>query len=90
MGRFYDNGYLEMNGADAAKLSIDDGDRLKVISTRGELVCNARINSDLPREILFVPISLADGSVYELFGMELDPRSKTPAIKSCAVRLERA
>ena len=89
MSRFNDDGYLDINSADAAKLGISDGDKVKVISPHGELGRPARIDADLPRGMLFTPISSPGGDVYGLFGTVLDPQSKAPAIKSCAVRLER-
>ncbi len=89
MSRFNNDGYLDVNSADAVKLGINDGDRVKLKSPDGELEKAVRINADLPRSMLFVPVSSSDGSVYELFGTAIDPQSKTPAIKSCAVRLER-
>jgi formate dehydrogenase alpha subunit len=88
MSRFNDDGYLDINSADAKKLGIGDGDTVKVISPDGELEKAARINADLPRGMLFASIS-SGGAVYELFGTALDPQSKTPALKSCAVKLER-
>ena len=89
MSRFNNDGYLDINSADAAKLGISDGDMVKVISPHGELGRPARIDADLPRSMLFAPIASPGGDVYGLFGTVLDPQSKAPAIKSCAVRLER-
>jgi len=36
-----------------------------------------------------MPISFPESPVNELFDIKLDPRSKAPFLKSCAVRLER-
>ena len=89
MSRFYNNGCIEINSTDAVKLGISDGDKVKVKSAHGELEGIASINADLHRGMLFAPVSLLGSSVYKLFATVIDPQSKTPAIKSCNVRLER-
>lgn len=89
MSRFNSDGYLEINSADARKLRIDNGDTVKIISPEGETARAAKIDANLPRGMLFAAISSPGSAIYEIFGNILDPQSKTPAIKSCAVRLER-
>jgi formate dehydrogenase alpha subunit len=89
MSRFNNDMYLDINSTDAAKLGINDGDMVRVISPDGKLERPARIDANLPRGMLFTPVAIPGGAVYELFGNVLDPQSKAPAIKSCAVRLER-
>jgi predicted molibdopterin-dependent oxidoreductase YjgC len=89
MSRFNTDEFLDINSADAKKLGINDGDMVRVISPDGQLERTVRIDADLPRGLLFTPASIRGGTVYELFGTILDQQSKAPAIKSCAVRLER-
>jgi anaerobic selenocysteine-containing dehydrogenase len=43
----------------------------------------------LPEGMVFMPVSFPLTPVNELFGIALDPRSKTPAFKTCAVKVER-
>jgi predicted molibdopterin-dependent oxidoreductase YjgC len=59
------------------------------MSTQGELTTTARINDSLTQGLLFIPISYPDCPVYELFGDIQDSQTKAPALKSCAVKLER-
>jgi formate dehydrogenase alpha subunit len=87
--QFSPEAYLEISPADAGNLGIGDGDKVKVISAQGELVTCARITDTLPHSLLFMPISFPASPVYELFAMSTNHQIKTPALKSCTVRLER-
>jgi len=89
LSRFSPTAYLEISGVAAAELGIGDGDTVKVTSAQGELSTTAKVSNTLPRGLLFMPISFPDSPVYELFGTVLDPQAKAPALKTCAVRLER-
>jgi len=89
LSRFSPAAYLEISGVDAAELGIGDGDTIKITSEQGELSTTAKVGNKLPPGLLFMPISFPDSPVYELFGAVLDPQVKAPALKTCAVRLER-
>ena len=89
LSRFSPTAFLEINGVDAADLGIGDSDNVRVLSAQGELLTTARVSHALPQGLLFMPISFPDSPVYELFNTVLDPQAKAPALKSCAVRLER-
>ena len=89
LSRYNGDGYLDINAADAKKLGIGDGDTVKIISPHGELVKPARIAATLPQGLVFTPVASPGGNVAELFSTVLDRQSKAPAVKSCAVRLER-
>jgi formate dehydrogenase alpha subunit len=89
LSRFCPEAFLEISHIDAKNLGISDGDNVKVISANGEILINAKKSDALPQGILFVPISFPDCPVYELFDTALDDQAKAPALKSCAVRLER-
>jgi len=87
--RFSQEASLEINPADAKKTGIGNGDKVKVISAQGELTACTRINDDLPHSLLFMPVSFRQSPVYELFSTDIDHRTRAPALKSCAVKLER-
>jgi formate dehydrogenase alpha subunit len=81
--------FIEINEADLAGLGIEQGEQIRIVSPVGEVVSIARINNVLSPGTLFMPISFAESPVHELFGITLDRRSKSPALKSCRVRLEK-
>ena len=70
-------------------MRVGDGDPVKVISPVGELTTTVKVTDSLPSGLLFLPISFPESPINELFDIKLDPRSKAPFLKSCAVRLER-
>jgi predicted molibdopterin-dependent oxidoreductase YjgC len=87
--RFYPGAAIEISEPDARGLGIKDGDKVKVTSAKGEILTTATIGDTLSPGLLFMPITLLDSHVYELFDTVLDEQAKAPALKSCAVRLER-
>ena len=89
LSRFSPEAYIEVSDADAADLGIGDGDTVNVISAQGELLTAVKVSNTLSRGLLFMPISFPGSPVYELFNTVLDPQARAPALKSCAVRLER-
>jgi formate dehydrogenase major subunit/formate dehydrogenase alpha subunit len=86
---FAPRGYVELCPDDAERIGIGHGDRVKVISAKGELETLARRTKSLPQGVLFMPSCFPSEPVGNLFPTTLDPWSKTPSVKSCAVRLER-
>ena len=87
--RFSPEAFVDIGEADARDLSIKHGDKVEVISENGKLLTTARVSDSLPQGVLFMPISFPDSPVYELFNTVMDHQAKAPALKSCAVKLER-
>jgi formate dehydrogenase alpha subunit len=81
--------FVELSKSDARKLKVKDGARVKVVSPTGEVAALARISDTLNQGMVFMPAVFPDGQVNGLFDIVLDPRTKTPALKTCQVRLER-
>lgn len=92
--------WIELSVADAERLGIAEGDIVRAIGRRGELVVPARI-SDIREGSVFAPFhygywdaghSGPDGrptAANELTMTEWDPVSKQPVFKNSAVRLEK-
>ncbi len=87
--RFSPNSWLEISPADAKRLGVGEGEKVKLVSAVGELTTKVRLTDSLPTGLLFMPVSFPESPTRELFDTEIDPRSKAPSLKSCAVRLER-
>jgi len=87
--KFSPNGWVEISGTDAKHLGFSDGDRVRVVSPAGEVTTTVRVTDTLASGLLFMPMSFPESPANELFGITLDSQSKTPALKRCAVRLER-
>lgn len=84
--------YVELNRADALQLGINNGDSVRLVSRRGELEIEARIDGrgKTPAGSVFVPFFDEKLLVNDLTLDALDCISKEPDYKKCAVRVERA
>jgi anaerobic selenocysteine-containing dehydrogenase len=89
--------WVELHPDDAASVGVGDGDRVRVISRRGEIEVPARIGG-VRRGTVFVPFHYgywdADDEAPPRAANELtmtawDPVSKQPQFKLAAVRLEK-
>ena len=83
-------GEVEINPADAAKLGIADGDKVKVASRRGEVVAKANLTEASPAGVVFMTFHFAESPANRLTNPALDPVAKIPEYKVCAVRVEKA
>ncbi|MCA9123821.1 MAG: molybdopterin-dependent oxidoreductase [Planctomycetales bacterium] len=84
--------YCELNRADAQKLGIANGMRIKITSRRGELLLRAKLDGrgTPPRGSVFVPFFDEGRLINQVTLDAMDCISKEPDYKKCAVRIERA
>jgi len=82
--------FVEMGQPDAKKFKINHGDMVRIVSPTGELTAMAKVTDTLPGGTLFMPISFPEAPANELFDIILAPEVKTPSLKTCKVRIERA
>jgi len=75
---------------DAERLELEDGDSVKVTSRRGEVVTPVRIGDIVPEGFIFMDFHFQEANPNSLLGTSLDPVSKTPDYKVCAVKIEKA
>ena len=87
--KFSPQAFLEIGEPDAEKLGISHGDEVKVVSPVAELTATARITNALPEGTVFLPQSFPKSPAARLFNIALQPKSKTPSLKLCNVRIER-
>jgi nitrate reductase NapA len=83
--------YVEMNREDAQALGIGNRDRVRLVSRRGALEIEARIDyrSQPPRGLLFAPVFDEAEPVNRLMLDDYCPLSGQPDGSKCAVRVER-
>ena len=87
----YPHAFVEVNPVDARRLSIRNGDAVRIESRRGSATLPARV-VDMPQPgMVFVPFHWADeNSLINRVTIDAyDPGSKQPEFKMCAVRLTR-
>ncbi len=80
---------VEINPEDAARLKIADGDKIKITSRRGEVTASAKVTADSPPGVIFMTFHFAESPANILTNTALDPVSKIPELKVCAVRVEK-
>jgi len=82
--------YVEVHPETAAKLKINDGERVKVISRRGEGIFPALIVRTIRPDTIFIPYHWGEQlAANQLTNPKLDPTSKIPEYKACAARIEK-
>jgi nitrate reductase (cytochrome) len=83
--------YVELNREDAIELGIRNGETVRLVSRRGTLDIEARIDyrAQPPRGQVFVPFFDESRLVNELTLDAYCPISAQPDYKKCAVRVER-
>lgn len=82
--------YVEIHPETAAKLKINDGERVKVISRRGEGVFPALIVRTIRPDTIFIPYHWGEElAANQLTNAALDPTSKIPEFKACAAKIEK-
>ncbi|MGW0559677.1 molybdopterin oxidoreductase family protein [Streptomyces sp. NPDC003016] len=83
--------FVELHPRLAQRLGVSEGDRLSVVSRRGRAVAPARITDSIRSDTVFMPFHWAgEGRANTLTNPALDPTSRMPEFKVCAVRIERA
>ncbi len=84
--------YAELHPDDAKRLNVRNGEKVKLISRRGEIIMDASINErgKPTRGQVFVPFFDESLLINELTLDAYCPISKQPDYKKCAVRVEKA
>lgn len=78
---------LEANADDLARMGFVNGEQVRVVSRRGDVVACIRESSTVQRGQVFLPMH--DPGVNRLTLGVFDPESRQPGYKACAVRMER-
>jgi assimilatory nitrate reductase catalytic subunit len=82
--------FVEVHPETARGLGIAQGDRVRLTTRRGHAEMNARLTPDARLDTLFVPFHwAAPASANALTHAALDPVSRIPEFKVCAVRVEK-
>jgi formate dehydrogenase alpha subunit len=82
-------GVVEVNPADAARLKIKDGEKVNVVSRRGEVIAKVEITEKSPPKVVYMTFHFAESAANLLTNTALDPVAKIPEFKISAVRIEK-
>ena len=78
---------IEINPVDASSLGISEGDIVEVSSRRGTIEGKAHVTERSDLGTVFISFHFAETAANILTNPALDPDSKIPELKVCAVRL---
>ena len=90
LNRLYPEALAEINEEDAKVINIKDGSYVAITSRRGSVKIKASVSNMTDRGVVFVPFHFYEASVNKLTNSALDPVSKIPEFKVCAVSIEKA
>ncbi len=90
LNRLYPEALAEINVEDAKALNVANGEYVNIVSRRGSLRIKAVVSQITDRGVAFVPFHFYESCVNKLTNSALDPVSKIPELKVCAVRIEKA
>lgn len=83
--------FVQLHPHLAERLGVAEGEDVAVVSRRGRAVAPARISRDIRPDTVFMPFHWPGaGRANTLTNPALDPTSRMPEFKVCAVRLEAA
>ena len=83
--------FAEMHPALAKRFGLLDGDAATLTTRRGSITINAHLTPAIRQDTIFVPFHWGGSACANILtNPALDPVSKMPEFKVCAVRLERA
>jgi assimilatory nitrate reductase catalytic subunit len=82
---------IEMHPTLARRLGARGGDKIRLRTRRGEVVMTARTVSGIRPDTVFAPFHWGETAcINRLTNPELDPHSRMPSFKVCAVAVTRA
>jgi anaerobic selenocysteine-containing dehydrogenase len=79
--------WLEIHPDDAQRLGLAHGDTVSITSRRATVQAQAKISATVPRSYLFLPMH--DPTMNRLTHWAVDPYSRQPNYKACAVTIGR-
>jgi predicted molibdopterin-dependent oxidoreductase YjgC len=80
---------IEINPKDADNLKIDHGEEIRVLSRRGDVTGKAFVTENVPPGVISMSFHFTETPTNALTNPALDPLSKIPELKVCAVRVEK-
>ncbi len=79
-----------LNGRELQRLGLAPGQKVRIASRRGEVICRVRQDDGTPDATVFMPFAYVEAAANLLTNPALDPFGKIPEFKYCAVRVAAA
>lgn len=81
---------IEMHPEDAKRIKVRAGKGVRASSRGGSITVRAFITNRLRPRVVFIPMHFLENAANRLTNAALDPITKTPEYKACAMHLSRA
>jgi len=88
--RLYPEALAEIHPADADRLGIRDGERVRLTTRRGSVEAKAQVTERSAQGEVFLPFHFHESPANRLTAAALDPVALIPEFKVSAVRVEKA
>jgi predicted molibdopterin-dependent oxidoreductase YjgC len=82
--------FVEISQDDAIRFGLEDGSIAKIASRRGAITAKVKVSATAVDGAVFMPFHFAQSAANKLTNAALDPVSKIPEYKVCAVKLSKA
>lgn len=82
--------FIEVHRSDARKLSLRDGDAVRVVSRRGEVDAEVWVSKRVRPGCVWMPMHFGEARANLITNDAGDPITQTAEYKVCAVRIDRA
>jgi formate dehydrogenase alpha subunit len=82
--------FVEVSPKDAALYDLTDGAEVEIASRRGKIRAKIQVSPKAVNGTVFIPFHFAQAAANRLTNAALDPVSKIPEYKVCAVKLSHA
>lgn len=84
------NSFVEIHPSMAHSYGIAEGDPVRLVTRRGTAMAEAKLSGSIRLDTVFMPFHFTgEGRVNLLTNSALDPVSRMPEFKVCAVRIEK-
>ena len=81
--------FIEINTEDAARIGIENGEKVRVSSRRGTIISTARVSEKVSPKETWMPFHFPDGNANVLTNAALDKYARIPEYKVCAIKVEK-
>ena len=79
--------FIEINPKDAESIGVKDGQKVRAISRRGEVLVTAHVTERVQSGLVFMAFHFAEANANVLTNNAFDPVSNTAEYKACAVKI---
>jgi formate dehydrogenase major subunit len=81
--------FVEINPRDAHRLHLQPGEAVRASTRRGTIMAKAWVTERVSPGVVFIPLHYMENAANRITNCALDPTTKTPEYKVCAVNLEK-